>query len=96
MELSNKILTFFNPSINNFIIFRPLDDSDDKSPIATPVVTPSPPQSVMLPPTPDASEHERVVSEEKLPVDTPDVTVSTRDKSSEESPKDLEADDLKE
>ena len=50
----------------------------------------------MLPPTPEASEQEKVVSEEKSPIETPDVTVSTREKSSEESPKDLEEDDLKE
>lgn len=82
--------------IEIFIIIRPLDDScEHKSPIATPVVTPSPPQSVVLPPTPELSEQEKVVSEEKSPVETPDVTISTREKSSEESPKDLE-EDLKE
>lgn len=81
--------------IEIFIIIRPLDDSVHKSPIATPVVTPSPPQSVVLQPTPELSEQEKVVSEEKSPVETPDVTISTREKSSEESPKDLE-EDLKE
>ncbi|CAB4016296.1 TALPID3 -like [Paramuricea clavata] len=74
----------------------PLDDSVDKSPIVTPVATPSPPESVMSLPTPDESEQEKVESEEKSPVETPEITVSIRDKTPEENPKDLDEDDLKE
>ena len=77
-------------------ILRPLDDSVHKSPIATPVATPSPPPSVTSLPTPEVSEQEKVVSEEKSPVVTPEVTVSIRDKTPTESPKEPEEDDLKE
>jgi hypothetical protein len=91
-ELGSK--DFFG--FDNFIIFRPLDDSVDKSPIATPVATPSPPQSVMSLPTPEESEQEKVESEEKSPVETPEITLSIRDKTPEENPKDLDEDDLKE
>lgn len=78
------------------MFFRPLEDSVHQSPIATPAVTPSPPQSVVSPLTPEESEREKPVSEEKSPVETPEITVSIRDKTSEESPKDLDVDDLKE
>ena len=47
-------------------------------------------------PTPEESEQEKVESEEKSPVETPEITVSIRDKTPEENPKDLDEDDLKE
>ena len=94
----NKLFLHSMNSISQLVfvdILRPLDDSVLKSPMATPVATPSPPHSVTSLRTPEVSEQEKVKSEEKSLVETPEITESTQDKTPTESLKELE-DDLKE
>lgn len=65
--------------------------SDVKSPVVTPIASPSPPRSVKSMNTPEVSE--KVETKEQTQLEVPEITVSIQDKVSDESLYDDEDDD---